>query len=644
MRAGIFALLALAARYADGISGMRSPSRRLRAESDALRLADVVILDGDNIRGKTAWKWGTEELAGLTASWARGADVQGRVLLYFDHGNEADALWTPDGLAVAFSGPRASADDAICEAVRFLSRECSAVVTVVTADSELKERCGKSAQFRRHLLTVSPLALIAALQAQPQPAGTARSGLASDELSAAQPLTPQAVQVRQLAIELAAVRKALRRGTGQKKRSKLLSRRHQLEHKRWVQAAARLELPAEPAQSDLPSTDQPAAGCADGERAVVSLSEDAEANASASTFASASASTLSVAVVFVSLTGDTAGADTAAADSVGTLAPPPTDSTRFGVKELTSDRVRQAERFRRQLRAAGATLEPPDAVCARPALSALVALSARAQAGRVLVTNSASELTGRVQLTGRTREMVEAAAEARPPPREIGEDSRLLAFDIGRREGGFAIVHAKSGVVLAHAPLKWAPATRPVRGAGAEADESARETGWLIDTIPLALEAAAKSGGTIERVVIEGNSQMCDRWRQALGLQLAASRAEAGGARAPSGPKPASADVDVVCVSAQSWRAAMLTPRERKDKISSKEAARQIARQLLHRSGLQDDARQKLDTNVAEAICVAHWAHAYLWRDAGAQGATLAQDAAARMLVERTVAGGIRTV
>jgi len=79
-------------------------------------------------------------------------------------------------------------------------------------------------------------------------------------------------------------------------------------------------------------------------------------------------------------------------------------------------------------------------------------------------------------------------------------------------------------------------------------------------------------------------------------------------------------------------------------KISSKEAARQIARQLLHRSGLQDDARQKLDTNVAEAICVAHWAHAYLWRDAGAQGATLAQDAAARMLVERTVAGGIRTV
>eukprot|EP00303_Exanthemachrysis_gayraliae_P010317 CAMPEP_0206023020 /NCGR_PEP_ID=MMETSP1464-20131121/35734_1 /ASSEMBLY_ACC=CAM_ASM_001124 /TAXON_ID=119497 /ORGANISM="Exanthemachrysis gayraliae, Strain RCC1523" /LENGTH=147 /DNA_ID=CAMNT_0053396995 /DNA_START=6 /DNA_END=445 /DNA_ORIENTATION=- len=121
-------------------------SRRLRADSEALRLADAVIVDGDNVRGRTAFAWSGAELLARVEAWAADADVTSKVLLLFDHGDEADALVTRAGVAVAFSGPRAKADDVIADAVRWLTGPAGAVVSVATADVELRGRCEKGAR------------------------------------------------------------------------------------------------------------------------------------------------------------------------------------------------------------------------------------------------------------------------------------------------------------------------------------------------------------------------------------------------------------------------------------------------------------------------------------------------------------------
>jgi hypothetical protein len=290
------------------------PSRRLRAESDALVRSDVLIIDGDNIRGKTKFRWSAEQLAELTATWARSASLPGRVLLFFDHGDQPDALWDSSGLCIAFAGPSCSADDQIVDAVRYLSREHRAVVTVATADSELRARCSKATLCRRHLQTVTPVSLIGALQVvldgralddnDDDDDGDGDDGHNELEIEFEASAYPSREQqrVRQVSAELSSIGQQLRLGCARNKRRKLLERKLKCEALRWELVAA----------------------------------ESAAARAG--------------------LAGATPDAPVAPSRAASTtLSSTPASPQR----ELTADRVMLAELVRRSLVSAGASLAPP---------------------------------------------------------------------------------------------------------------------------------------------------------------------------------------------------------------------------------------------------------------------------------------------
>jgi hypothetical protein len=109
----------------------------------------VVLIDGDNVRGKTKFRVSKEELYESVRHWASatGAPCLG-IILFFDHGKEQCAFMrmdsgVPRGIAVCFSGPREKADDMIVSALPILqsSLNCSLIAIVVTEDTELKKRC-----------------------------------------------------------------------------------------------------------------------------------------------------------------------------------------------------------------------------------------------------------------------------------------------------------------------------------------------------------------------------------------------------------------------------------------------------------------------------------------------------------------------
>lgn len=595
------------------------PSRRLRAEADALRQADVMIIDGDNVRGKTSFQWSPAELADLTAAWAHETALDGRVLLLFDHGTVPDAAWRPDGLAVAFSGPRAKADDVIVDAVRWLTCEVRAVVTVATADTELGVRCAKGALARRHLHLVSPGALIAALRHTAD--GVASAAAATPEAEAAP--TDDAPtsgsrgrdsfgsRERRISSELLELGHQLRRGCGRKKRLKLTRRRQQLERARWALLAAEVSAASEPGAARA------------GERAV--------------------------------------------ADAAPQPAGSPHATTR--TREPTAVRMLTAEQYRLALRSACAPddlpvpAQPTPPACASPLLATYLKHRAGAPPG------ARTPATGR--LSGGT------AAEQHPSGRALlsaeraarfelrAQHSLLLAVDVGARVGGFALFDARSGRLLEYGPLSGSTGAAGATPSSAEAE------------LATMLGACARTGGVLERAVLEGNAQLTARWRDALLRALADgdARREAEDGSDRASPRT----VDAVCVSAETWRAALLTAREQRDKGAAKAAARLIARQVMQRSraagpgaqprpraanaprnhgGAAPEAhgtrRARLDTNVAEAICAGHWAAHALWgvetaaahAAAGGAGQPEASGAGSGSppgppLVERTLAGEI---
>lgn len=139
----------------------------------AQQLADMacgspLVIDGDNVRGKATFSWSQtellEKLQQVINTQALGPGV--RAQLHYDHGAQCDAFAVgpseEEPICVVFSGPQASADDTICRDVkwwaRYLSSEDSVkhadfseitasakslqqVITVVTDDSELRNRC-----------------------------------------------------------------------------------------------------------------------------------------------------------------------------------------------------------------------------------------------------------------------------------------------------------------------------------------------------------------------------------------------------------------------------------------------------------------------------------------------------------------------
>ena len=112
----------------------------------ALDVNTHILIDGDNVRGKTAFKATKESLFHDVKKWAVYVGLADRVCLMYDHGDEHEAFRF-DGLSICFSGPERSADDVIARDVMWLQRRFNCSVVVVTADFGLKSRCFQGAKI-----------------------------------------------------------------------------------------------------------------------------------------------------------------------------------------------------------------------------------------------------------------------------------------------------------------------------------------------------------------------------------------------------------------------------------------------------------------------------------------------------------------
>ena len=121
----------------------------------------VVLVDVENVRGKSGFTLGHEELLGEAARWAQHRNLHGRVVLVVDHGARTAAYYLRQlGLAVAFSGRRQSADDMIAKQVPYVQRQLARDVCVVTGDVGLKTRCQQKSVHGRSLSTVESASLL----------------------------------------------------------------------------------------------------------------------------------------------------------------------------------------------------------------------------------------------------------------------------------------------------------------------------------------------------------------------------------------------------------------------------------------------------------------------------------------------------
>lgn len=102
----------------------------------------VLLIDGDNVRGKSGWVWSAACLAAEVAAMT--AEAQLRSVLFLDHGEVREAF-TPAGsdggrFALAFAGPKATADDAIVDAAEWFLSSTDTFLAVATSDFGLRAR------------------------------------------------------------------------------------------------------------------------------------------------------------------------------------------------------------------------------------------------------------------------------------------------------------------------------------------------------------------------------------------------------------------------------------------------------------------------------------------------------------------------
>ena len=114
--------------------------------------AGTVIVDGDNVRGKSGFAVSHMELVRAASLWGNQRGLEGRLVVCIDHGSAADAWYLSElGLAVCFAGPVGTADDLIARAV-----PCFANAIVITADAGLAKRCRSAARGRLQVIAPQP--------------------------------------------------------------------------------------------------------------------------------------------------------------------------------------------------------------------------------------------------------------------------------------------------------------------------------------------------------------------------------------------------------------------------------------------------------------------------------------------------------
>ena len=65
----------------------------------------LMIIDGDNVRGKTKFQLSKEQLSDCVELWMQESGLHGKVCLMYDHGSaQAGYVLPTSGLAICFSG------------------------------------------------------------------------------------------------------------------------------------------------------------------------------------------------------------------------------------------------------------------------------------------------------------------------------------------------------------------------------------------------------------------------------------------------------------------------------------------------------------------------------------------------------------
>jgi len=69
----------------------------------------LMIIDGDNVRGKTKFQLSKEQLSDCVEQWMQDCGLHGKVCLMYDHGSAQTGYVLPtSGLAICFSGSSSS--------------------------------------------------------------------------------------------------------------------------------------------------------------------------------------------------------------------------------------------------------------------------------------------------------------------------------------------------------------------------------------------------------------------------------------------------------------------------------------------------------------------------------------------------------
>ena len=197
----------------------------------------VILVDGDNVRGKTAFKSSKESLAHDLDIWTNRVGLSDRVCLMYDHGNEHEAF-SYGALSVCFSGPGRSADDVIARDVVWLQRNFNCSVVVVTADSGLKTRCQQGSKITKGVVAFVDSTLFVELLSATVSFASADEEEPSlsdpaDITAALAPFDPAKMNMlrRELGVrnQIKNIEKYVKGGGGKKQISKMKKRQQQLE-------------------------------------------------------------------------------------------------------------------------------------------------------------------------------------------------------------------------------------------------------------------------------------------------------------------------------------------------------------------------------------------------------------------------------
>jgi hypothetical protein len=142
----------LAARPKAASTSTKTPSTTERMLNLTANPNIAIIVDAENVRGKTNFELGHADLLDRLMVWASLRDYAlGRTIVVIDHGSQSTAHLLRDkhfncnSICVTFAGPNIKADDVIARDTQWLLDPSSGTntdhVLVITADQELSYRC-----------------------------------------------------------------------------------------------------------------------------------------------------------------------------------------------------------------------------------------------------------------------------------------------------------------------------------------------------------------------------------------------------------------------------------------------------------------------------------------------------------------------